>query len=71
MIHLPFLKVSWILAKRYNFLSIEMKRISNFMIIVGVLVVGTAIVSAEMDWVQIMFGTFLCVGGYFISKEQG
>ena len=41
------------------------------MIVVGIIVIVGAILNTETDWVQIMFGAFLCVGGYFISREQG
>ena len=47
-----------------------MKRISFFMIIVGLIVVAGAIIDNQTDWVQIMFGAFLCAGGYFILKDQ-
>ena len=48
-----------------------MKRISYLMIIFGLIVLGGAILNSETDWVQLMFGAFLCAGGYFTLKEQG
>ena len=48
-----------------------MKRISYLMIIFGLVVFVSAILNKEIDWVQLMFGAFLCVGGYFTLKEQG
>ena len=47
-----------------------MKRISYLMIIVGLIVIVGAILNTERDWVQVMFGAFLCIGGYFILQEQ-
>ena len=48
-----------------------MRGISYFMIIIGLSIVVGAFLTAETDSVQVMFGTFLCIGGYFILKEQG
>ncbi len=47
-----------------------MKRISYFMIIAGLIVILGAALDSETDWVQIMFGAFLCIGGYFTLRDQ-
>ena len=48
----------------------KMKRISYLMIVFGLLIFVSAILNTKIDWVQLMFGSFLCVGGYFTLKEK-
>ena len=50
---------------------IEMKRIAYLMIVFGLVIFVSAILNTKIDWVQLMFGSFLCVGGYFTLKEKG
>ena len=48
-----------------------MKRIAYLMIVFGLVIFISAILNTKTDWVQVMFGSFLCVGGYFTLKEKG
>ena len=48
----------------------KMKRISYLMIVFGLLIFVSAILNTKIDWVQLMFGSLLCVGGYFTLKEK-
>ena len=57
----------------YSILTVrhmKMKRISYLMIVFGLLIFVSAILNTKIDWVQLMFGSFLCVGGYFTFKEN-
>ena len=54
-----------------NLRIIEMKRIAYLMMLFGLIVFVGAIINMETDWVQLMFGAFLCVLTCFDAVNFG